>query len=226
MSQRVSFYVNKYIEGDPTIRVGLQRGLISTRILTKHIIEEEREFKGSFDDVRNAVRKYSDESVPLFDFKNVYMAFKDSYIDVRSKLAFIEISRNSTTIKSVSRVVNELSKSNEKFVRLSNDEQSFILIMKEGDVEYIIKSIKREDILSVKKNVSSITIHLDSSVRSTSGVYFLIMGQISFNKINIYDVSSCKSDFTIYVDQKDGAKVHQLLDEVSEYQKKFCKLKR
>ena len=85
MSQRVSFYVNKYIEGDPTIKVGLQRGLITSRILTKHIIEEKREFKGSFDDVRNAVRKYTDETVPLFDFKDGYTAFKDSYIDVRSQ---------------------------------------------------------------------------------------------------------------------------------------------
>ena len=224
MSERISFYVNKYIEGDPTIKVGLQRGLITSRILTKHIIEEEREFKGSFDDVRNAVRKYADETVPLFNLKNTYTAFKDSYIDVRSKLACIEISRNTET-KKILELVSK-STTNEDFVRLSNNEKSFLLVIREEDIDKITKLIKKEYMLSVRKDISSITMHLDPSVKYTPGVYFLIMGQISFSQINVYDVSSYKSEFTLYVDQKDGAKVHELLHNISEYQKKFCSPKR
>ncbi|MBU1004476.1 MAG: hypothetical protein KJ561_01470 [Nanoarchaeota archaeon] len=213
MSQRVSFYVNKYIEGDPTIKVGLQRGLITSRILTKHIIEEEREFKGSFDDVRNAVRKYTDEDVSSFSFKNIYNAFKDSHIDVRSNLASIEISRNDNTGNNL-KIINEI---------LSNNENFFQVIMPEEDIDRITKLIKNQDIISPMKGVSCITIFLDSSVKYTPGIYFLIMGQISLNQINIYDVSSHESEFSVYIDEKDGAKVHQLLYELAEYQKKFCK---
>ncbi len=221
MSQRVNFYVDKYIEGDPTIQVGLQRGLISSRILTKHIIEEEREFKGSFDDVRNAVRKYSERVVPLFDLKNVYMAFKGSYIDVRSNLVCIEISRKSD-IGDILKVINEEFASNERFARLSNNDNSFILLTREEDADKIAKLIKKEDVISINKEVSAITIYLDPSVKHIPGVYFLMMGEISLNQINIYDITSYKSEFTIYVDQKDVAKVHQLLHDLTEYQKKFC----
>ncbi len=223
MSQRVNFYVNKYIEGDPTIKVGLQRGLITSRILTKHIIEEEREFKGSFDDIRNAVRKYTDETVPIFDFRDAYKAFKNAYIDVRSKLACIEISRNSK-IEDILKTLNGLA-GNEKFVRIANNAKSFLLILLEEDVDETIKLIKKEDIFSVNKEICSITVHLDASVKHIPGVYFLMMGQISFNQINIYDVASYKSEFTIYVDQKDVAKVHQLLYDLTEYQKRFCSQK-
>ncbi len=221
MSQRINFYVSKYIEGDPTIKVGLQRGLISTRILTKHIIEEEKEFKGSFDDVRNAVRGYADEEVPLSNFKDVYLAFKDSHIDIKSKLAYIEIDRGSTN-KEIFKLIRKFYSNKEKFVRLLNNENSFILIAREKDIYELIQLIKKEDVLLIKKNISSVTIHLDPSVKHIHGVYFLIMGQISLNKINIYDVSSYKSEFTIYIDQEDVVKVHQLLYDLCEYQKKFC----
>ena len=221
MSQRVNFYVSKYIEGDPTIKVGLQRGLISTRILTKHIIEEEKEFKGSFDDVRNAVRSYTEEGVPLSNFKDVYLAFKDSYIDIKSKLAYIEIDRNSIN-KDIFRVIRRFYSNNEKFVRLLNNEKSFILIAQEEDIDKFSQLIEKENILLIKKDISSVTIYLDPSVKHTPGIYFLMMGQISLNKINIYDVSSYKSEFTIYIDQKDVVKVHQLLYDLCEYQKKFC----
>src|SRR3989338_8796703 len=152
MSERISFYVNKYIEGDPTIKVGLQRGLITSRILTKHIIEEEREFKGSFDDVRNAVRRYSDEKVPLFDFKNVYNAFKGSHIDVKSKLACVEISRK-VDIKEILKIVDELFVNNEKCVRLLNNEKSFHLVALEDDANKIKRVVKSEDILSIKEGI-------------------------------------------------------------------------
>lgn len=221
MSQRVNFYVSKYIEGDPTIKVGLQRGLISTRILTKHIIEEEKEFKGSFDDVRNAVRSYTEEGVPLSNFKDVYLAFKDSYIDIKSKLAYIEIDRNSIN-KDIFRVIRRFYSNNEKFVRLLNNEKSFILIAQEEDIDKFSQLIEKENILLIKKDISSVTIYLDPSVKHTPGIYFLMMGQISLNKINIYDLSSYKSEFTIYIDQKDVVKVHQLLYDLCEYQKKFC----
>ena len=221
MSQRVNFYVSKYIEGDPTIKVGLQRGLISTRILTKHIIEEEKEFKGSFDDVRNAVRSYTEEGVPLSNFKDVYLAFKDSYINIKSKLAYIEIDRNSIN-KDIFRVIRRFYSNNEKFVRLLNNEKSFILIAQEEDIDKFSQLIEKENILLIKKDISSVTIYLDPSVKHTPGIYFLMMGQISLNKINIYDVSSYKSEFTIYIDQKDVVKVHQLLYDLCEYQKKFC----
>jgi len=221
MSQRVSFYVNKYIEGDPTIKVGLQRGLITSRILTKHIIEEEHEFKGNFDDVRNAVRKYSDEKVPIFDFKNAYTSFKSSYVDVKSKLAFIEINRKQTT-KDIPKMIGGLSVNSEKFIRISNNKKSLIVMVKEEDLNEISKSIKTEEVVAIQKGITSITVYLDPSVKFTPGVYFLIMGQISLNQINIYDVSSYKNEFTLYVDQKDGAKVHNLLHELIEYQQKFC----
>ncbi len=225
MSQRVSFYVKKYIEGDPTIQVGLQRGLITSRVLTKHIIEEEREFRGSFDDVRNAVRKYTDEIVPLFEFRNAYTAFRGSYVDVRSKLASIETSKNAD-IKNILRIIGELSSEADRFIRVSNNGSSFILFIREEDLDKTAALIKNENILSIQKDISSINIHLDSSVKYTQGVYFLIMGQISLNQINIYDVSSYQSEFSLYVDQKDGAKVYKLLSDLSEYEQKFCQSKR
>jgi len=224
MSKRVSFYVNKYIEGDPTIKVGLQRGLITSRILTKHIIEEEHEFKGSFDDVRNAVRRYSDEKVPLFDFKNAYIAFKSSYVDVKSKLAFIEIARKQND-KDIPKMIGGLSTNSDKFIRISNNKKSLIVTVREDDLNEIIKSIKKEEVIDVQKGITSITAYLDPSVKFTPGVYFLIMGQISLNQINICDVSSYKNEFTLYVNQEDGAKVHNLLHELIEYQQKFCSTK-
>lgn len=221
MSQHVKFYVTKYIDGDPTIKIGLQRGFISTRILTKHIVDEEREFKGSFDDVRNAVRAYADEEVPLFNFRDVYIAFKESYINIRSKLAYIEINRN--RIKDdIFKLLEGFYLNSEKFVRVLNNEKSFIIIAQEEDIERLAQAIKRENILLLKKNISCLAIHLDPSVKHIPGVYFLIMGQISLNKVNIYDVSSYKSELTIYVDQADVVKVHQMLYNLCEYQKKFC----
>ena len=221
MSQRIKFYVSKYIEGDPTIKVGLQRGLITTRILTKHIIEEEKEFRGSFDDVRNAVRTYNDEQVPFSNFNDTYRAFKDSHIDIRGKLAYIEINRNSIN-EGVFSEIQKFYLNGEKFVRLLNDEKSLILIAREDDIDKFIRLIERENVLSAKKNISSVTIYLDPSVKNIPGIYFLIMGQISLNNINVYDISSYKSEFIIYIDQKDVVKVHQLLYDLCEYQKKFC----
>lgn len=153
------------------------------------------------------------------------MAFKDSYIDVMSRLACIEISKN-VNIKDILKIVDELSAGNEILANLSNNERSFFLVVREQDIGKITKLIRNEDTLSIKEGITSITIHLDPSVKYIPGVYFLIMGQISLNQINIFDVSSYKSDFTLYIDQKEGAKVHQLLYDLSEYQKKFCSPKK
>ncbi|MCK5283912.1 MAG: hypothetical protein KAK00_11030 [Nanoarchaeota archaeon] len=222
MSQQVNLYVSKYIEGDPTIQVGLQRRLITSRVLTRHIIEEEKEFRGNFDDVRNAIRKYRSEKVPLMNIKNAYTAFKDSYIDVKSNVSFLEISRKAD-IEDILKIVAESFKGNESCIKISNNANSILLIGRHKDIDKLSRLIEKEDIVSVKEEISSLTIYLQPSVKHTPGIYFLIMGQISLSHINIYDISSYGSELSIYVDQKDAAKVYRLLDELIRYQMRFCK---
>ncbi|MFH1849631.1 MAG: hypothetical protein ABH879_05580 [archaeon] len=217
MNKHVSGLVTRYIEGDPTIRVGLMRGLIPSRCLTRHILSERRELRKNYDDVRNAVRRYAGQDA--VDLRNVYSAFKDSNVDVKSNLTYIEV-RQLNSLTQLPGILGRFD--GNEFINIINSRNSIILIIPDNYIDAVVASIGRANISSVKDGICSITVHFDPSVKQTPGVYFLIMGQLSLNNINIYDICSCESEMTVYVEQKDGARVHQLLYDLSEYEKSFA----
>ncbi|MBI5389771.1 hypothetical protein HZB01_05335 [Candidatus Woesearchaeota archaeon] len=221
MSHSIRGYVANYIEGDPTIQVGIQRGLISSRILTKHILEEEKSFKGSFEDVRNAVRGYAEDCSHKVDVKKIYHAFKNCALDIQSKLANVEINKQKS-LKDLFPILQELTRGQESFTRMLNNANSCMFIIKESDIPKLSSHLGKESILGVQNNLCAITLTLHPSVKQTPGIYFLIMGQIALHNINVFDIASYQSEFTVYVDQNDAAKAYQSLWRLCEYQKKFC----
>ncbi|MBW2970605.1 hypothetical protein KY320_00430 [Candidatus Woesearchaeota archaeon] len=219
-NKHIQGYVRNYIDGDPSISLGIQRGLISSRILTKHILQEKKEFKGNFETVRNAVRKYSDEASPQVDVKEVYMAFRNSFVDIRGNLVSVKISRKEG-IKKILKIIDELSIDNESFIRLMNNEVAFHLLIDNKKLDKLTKNFS-EDKLTVRDGICAVTIHLDPAVKNTPGVYFILLGQIALHKINVFDVSTYGSEVSIYVDKADAAETHRILYELCEYQKRFC----
>jgi len=78
----------------------------------------------------------------------------------------------------------------------------------------LIEIFKDEFLVTVKEDLSSITIRLPQNNTSSTGVYYYILKQLAWKNISITEVVSTSSEFTIVVKDDDLIVCFQILREL------------
>lgn len=143
--------------------------------------------------------------------KNSAMPFKNPDLMVRSQL--MEITVNSKNLERGNQLAKLHNLANEKglFFTITQGVVETTIITGQSLKKELSKIIHKENIIASFENLSAITIKLTRKTVTTSGSYFEILKYLAWEKINIIEVVSTYTEFTIIFQDKDVDRAFSVL---------------
>lgn len=204
----VSRITHKYIREHPSVQDCLERGLINYSALAREICDATE--VTSFDAVLVACRRYYQKKrVHVSREQRIIALVKKSKVRVRNKIAVATIEKNKGLEKALE-IQNSVKKEKGDF-NLIEGEDVFTIIT---NVEYLplIKKVFTTSVVKSSTGLAQITLLFGENLEMTPGVLSFIYKMFAEYDINIREEMSCWKDVMVVIDEKDVAKVMQMLN--------------
>ncbi len=203
----VSRITHKYIREHPSVQDCLERGLINYSALAREICKTTD--SESFDAVLVACRRYYQKKKSHVSREQKIIALmKKSKVRVRNKIAVATIEKGKGLDKALE-IQNFVKKEKGDFNLIEGED----VITMITNVEYIpiIKKTFGMGIIKTSTGLAQITLVFGDNLEMTPGVLSFIYRMFSEYDVNIREEMSCWKDVMVVVDEKDVAKVMQML---------------
>ncbi len=212
----ISDALNEIIQTQPFIEEGLSRGIINYSAYAREIRPE----------IEKKLYKSVKEGAIVMALKRISEKLTKSNaqpqnklnltnLTVRSNLTELTFNNSASLIDKQRELFSQLSKEKDVFCAVSQGIRETTFISDSKARSAIEKIFSTESMLSVIKNLSSITIHLPKEVVETPGVYYQILKMLAWEKINIVEVISTYTELTIVFEDKNVDKAFSTLKKLS-----------
>ena len=204
----VSRITHRYIREHPSVQDCLDRGLINYSALAREICDTTE--ATSFDAVLVACRRYYQKRRNhVSREKRIVGLLKKSKVRVRNKIAVATVDKTRGLDKALE-IQNFIKKDKGDF-NLIEGEDALTFIT---NIEYVplIKKTFGASLLKSSTGLAQITMLFGENLEMTPGVLSFIYRMFSEYDINIREEMSCWKDVMVVVDEKDVAKVMQMLN--------------
>jgi len=202
--------VEEIIQKQPFLIDMINDGLINHSSLARKIKPEieEKLFKSvQLGAVVMALKRFNKSKIKT----NSPLPFKSPDLMVRSQL--MEITVNAKSLERGDQLAKLHALANEKglFFTITQGVVETTIITGLSLKNAIYKIINKENVIASFENLSAITIRLPKETVSTSGSYFEILKYLAWEKINIIEVVSTYTEFTIIFQDKDVDRAFSVL---------------
>lgn len=211
----ISDALNEIISSQPFIEEGLSRGIINYSAFAREIRPEiEKKLYKSVKEgaIVMALKRISER---LIKDKHTKNKLNLTNLTVRSNLTELTFSNSESLIDKQRELFSQLSKEKDVFCAVSQGIRETTFISDSKAKSVIEKIFQTQIMLSVIKNVSSITIHLPKEAVDTPGVYYQILKMLAWEKINVVEVISTYSELTIIFEDKNVDKAFSALKKLN-----------
>lgn len=211
--------VEQILIESPFLEEGLAKGIINLSALAREIKPEiERRLLKEVKEgaIIMALKRLSEKTKRKdMQVYNIIKNIRD--ITVRSHLMEFTFLRSESLLEKQGKLIDEISNSNRKDIFFTFTQGIFEVTMIvssiiEKDVERIFKG---EKLLSKFTNLSSITIRLPDEAIFSLGVFYSILKILSWANINIIEVVSTYTEFTIVIDESQVDRAFSILKKLS-----------
>ncbi len=132
-------------------------------------------------------------------------------IIVRSGLSDHTFENSSTLSASRRKLMEETSRGKEVFYTFSQGVYETTLVSSSSIDELIARIFSHENLLSQKRNLSSITLRLPQNNTEVSGVYYFILRSLAWAGINVCEIISTSNEISIVVSNEDVDRAFPIL---------------
>ena len=122
---------------------------------------------------------------------------------VRSNLMEYTIANSETLLEKHRGFFNKINKNNKYFFIITQGVFETAMIISQDLRTFIEQNLKGEKITARMKNLSSITIQLPDANVTTPGLYGYILRSLGWEGINVVEVASTYTEFTIILKETD-----------------------
>lgn len=210
----ISDALSEIIQNQPFIEEGLSRGIINYSAYAREIRPEieKKLYKSVKEGAIVMALKRISEKLARSEPQN---KLNLTNLTVRSNLTELTINNSESLIDKQRELFNQISKEKDVFCAVSQGIRETTFISDSKARSAIEKIFSTENMLSVIKNLSSITIHLPREVVETPGVYYQILKMLAWEKINVVEVISTYTELTIVFEDKNVDKAFSTLKKLS-----------
>jgi aspartokinase len=198
---RVSDVVEEEVRRTPFLEAALMDGLINHSALARRLrpsVERRLLRKVSVAAVMMAVRRLEPEVSRRIGGRRSMPAVGD--LTVRSNLMEFTF-RNSATLRaSHRRFLGRLAHVPDGFVTYTQGVSQVMLIVSASLERAVEEAFEGESRVATLKNLSALVLRLAPTVVKTPGAYYRILKQLAWQEINVIDVVSTYTEFTIILD--------------------------
>lgn len=207
--RRIADYVEEYVLETPLVEEHLSLGLINLSALARHLRPRIR---------KALLRPVSDASI-MMALKRlaprvaartrppVTRTARPSDLTVRSNLVELTFHTSDTIREKHRRLLNRADRVEDAFVTYTQGAAEVMLMVSAGLEKAVLEVFAGERLVSRVRNLSALVIRLAPATLQTPGVYYAILKRLAWQDINVVDVVSTYTEFTIVVanDQVDAA---------------------
>ena len=137
-------------------------------------------------------------------------------ITVRSKLSDYTYKNSDRIVEKQKSLLKLIEHKREAFYTFSQGIYETTMVISSAMSDQVEKLFASERLVSKIENLSSVTLRLPENNVMMTGLYYLILKRIAWEKINILELISTTNEFTIVVDEQDAAKTFNVLKQLSE----------
>lgn len=189
----------------------MSKGFINNSSLARYIKPEIEEIllkKVNESSIIMALNRLQKNLKPQSKYKNIFKT-KPTII-MRSNLSEISFA-NSETIDAKYSQILKLKEGQKFFLTFSKGVLESTIIASNDILKPIKEMTEDEKIIAEFSNLSSITIHLPKESVNTPGIFYFFLKSLAWESVNIVEIVSTVSEFTLIFEDKDVNKGFSIL---------------
>lgn len=202
--QNINQEVWHILKSDLAIQKDLQRKLINTRALAKHIIQK-YPLRASLDSVISAIRRFQSQEKFKEEEISLLSCFKGAVVSTKNNVACITLNMRPADF------FKKFSAAKKSSIRITTGSREVKLIVEHPKLSEIKKNFNKDEIKKIQNNLSEINVMLSTKSLETRGVLARIASEIALANINLQEMVVCPPEFLIYVKEKDIVKAHEAI---------------
>ena len=200
----------EYIQSHPSIKDGVQKGLINYSALTRRIAAEmSLNLKDNFDAILIACRRYyqkvKKEAVSEMKILDI---LRESKLEVKNKVIVAVVEKD--VYFSHILELHKSVKSKAELFHVIEGSNSITLITTE-EFTADVKKLFKNKVIKLTKALAEITLRSSTELENTPGVVAYLFSLFASHGINIIETMSTYTDTLFVIDEKDIARVLELL---------------
>lgn len=201
----------KIIKRSRYLSEAMSKGFINNSSLARYIkpeIEEMLFKKVNDSSIIMAINRLQKNLKPQSRYKNIFKNRPTTII--RSNLFEINFTNSETLDDKYSQIL-KLREGQKFFLTFSKGISESTIIASSEIASQIKEIVKDEKIIFELNNLSSITINLPNSSVSTPGIFYFFLKSLAWEGVNIIEIVSTVSEFTLILEDKDVNKAFSIL---------------
>lgn len=210
----ISHIVGKLVDERVYIQESMNKEIISFALLAKQLqpeVEEEFGKKVKKHAIEMALRRYSEQ------VKEKHKTVKFNYssdIIMKTKICDIAVSRSPTLLDKLKKLYDIINFEKGDNLNIIQGNGEVSIVTNERYKEKFLNNLKGEKILNIEKDLISLTMTFSKNFLYTPGVIFNIIRNIAWENINIFEVVSTNTEFTVILHKKDAMKAYKALEKL------------
>lgn len=206
----LSKITEEYINQNPSIRDALQKGLINYSKLSRQIIKNENLKNKDFDAILVSLTRLENKLKKKKSYqKKIKDLIKLTNLEVKTKVLVCIVEKN-TFYKNLIQLQNEIKLKN-NYIHLVEG-TSAITIITDQIFEEKIKTLFKNKIIKINKDLVQLILKSPSSLEEVPGVVGYLYSLFSDKEINIIETISCWTDTILIIHKNDLNKALNILD--------------
>jgi len=202
--------VERIIESDPTIKTGLQRGIINSRALSRYILEN-CAVDSTPDAVLGILRRY-----PLDGGREDHhrLALKDCTIMMRSGMAYLTIENAPDVMKRVAEFASTIRSTRGEHFRVIVGSNSVRVIARHEALDNFRQTFRPREVISYSARLAEICLLLPFGPESLGEIATAITAQLTLNRVNLVGILVCPPEDIIIVSENDASRTFEALQQL------------
>lgn len=202
--------VERIIESDPTIRTGLQRGIINSRALSRYMLEN-CAVDSTPDAILGILRRYPVE--PELDDER-QLDLKDCNIWMRGGIGYLVVENSADVMKRVADFASTIrSTRGENFRAIVGSSSVRVIAGQEALVEFK-ETFRPREVISFSGELAEICLLLPSAAENLGAIATAITAQLNLNRINLVGILVCPPEDIIIVHEADATRTFEALQQL------------
>jgi len=208
----VSNAVDQIIKKKSFLEEAINSGIINLSALARQILPEVR--KETFKEVREgavlmALKRRPKTLASKFQVDSVLE--KNHDLILRSNLLEFTILNSSFSPEKHKKIIEAVENQNRNFLTITQGIFETTIIVSRELKDKVKAILEREKIIYQPDHLSSITIRLPEKNVLTPGVYYTILKFLAWERINVVEVVSTFSEFTIILESQEISRAFSIL---------------
>jgi aspartokinase len=199
----------KYISDHPSIKDCVRKGLINYSALSRLIIEESKLNKNNFDAILIACRRYfSKVKKEKIYGEKIMQILSGSKLEVKNKIIVVLVEKD-VYYGHLLELHKEVKKKAEVFHIIEGS--NTITVITSDEFLTDMKRLLKNKIIKITSNLAEVILKSSEDMEDTPGVIAFLTSLLAENGINIVETMSTWIDTLFVIDEKDIAKVMNVL---------------